>query len=99
MPRRAVHSDLCVRLESIKVQSNWDNSPANQGELPAPPGRCPVHDWCGMSAVGVARCWSVSTSSWLLGTGCGDEILGSGGWYPGPCIVGGENVGNERLAI
>jgi len=86
-------------MRSIEVRSNLDNSPVNQEEFPTPAGRCPVPDWCGMSALWVGRCWSVSTSSWLFGTGWAGEILGSGGWYSGPCIVGGENVGNKRLVI
>ena len=86
-------------MRSIEVRSNLDNSPVNQEEFPTPASRCPVPDWCGMSALWVGRCWSVSTSSWLFGTGWAGEILGSGGWYSGPCIVGGENVGNKRLVI
>jgi hypothetical protein len=97
MPHCAVHSHPCARLESDPLDQGpveLRNTAANEDEFSAPPGRCPVPTWRGMSAVGVGVSWSVSTPSWLLGTGCGGEISGSGGWCSGPCIVGGGTVGS-----
>ena len=84
--RKTKHRAFCRRwhlppvskvIRSIKVQSKWGYSPANEDEFPAlPRRRLPVPNWCAMS---VDRSCSVSTSFWLLGTERGGKIFESSG--------------------